>query len=382
MNGSKWGLAFACLLTTGVLGGCIFQPIESRDVPKSTTLSRVELEMVSDARLVREDTSPDPQGRFGFKRGENALLVITRITSSAKRPGRPNEGREDRYVERVWITVPIGVPLGAQLDLKELEQQFYIGYDRNNQGRGYFIRPCSTSGKLTVLERSDERAVIRIDAEISPWQDQWWRLRDDALELTVTEDGIYAQMVHEVDRFHPDPLLYSVAPLEVDLPPIDSAAGDLRTPLPGAIGPRAVGAGRPSDGANRPRPIVGKWSTQMQNWKHRYQFNPNGTFILASTRGVRPMVLEGLYEVNDEFVIMEYKKFYEMYPGGHRADHMKSIANQITAVQVKWMGDNLVLSGKLAHTQTEPPYIFSPASFADLRSVLRAPAEVSGVQTE
>ena len=87
-----------------------------------------------------------------------------------------------------------------------------------------------------------------------------------------------AEIVAEVKNILPD----------LELPPAYWPADDPLAPLPDEqVAQQAFGADRPAEAGDRPRSIVGKWTIQMEQWKHRYQFNPDRTFIFASTRGVR-----------------------------------------------------------------------------------------------
>ena len=161
--------------------------------------SHVESELVIDATLVREDTSPDPRGRFGFARGHDWILVITRITSAGRQSSdRLGHSPDDRYVERLWLTIPRDAPLGSQLDLAQLSELIGVGYDRNDRQRGFFISPIRCSGRVRILAHREQQAVVYIDVQVAPVGFELWRL-SQVMTVPVTTDGIRASGVQEQD---------------------------------------------------------------------------------------------------------------------------------------------------------------------------------------
>ena len=124
MNRTRSLLAAALALAGLSMGGClIFTP--NKPLPTtSTDEARVEFEVVTNARLVWEDTTPITMGRQAFMDGADHLLVMTRITSVNQDADNPKSPRVDRYFERVWITVPMGMAQGQELIVEEMEEKF------------------------------------------------------------------------------------------------------------------------------------------------------------------------------------------------------------------------------------------------------------------
>lgn len=330
-------------------GGCIWTPRSLREVAPTTVRSRIESELVTSAVLAREDTSPEPMGRLGYKRGADDLLVLTRLTSKATDPKDPDGPRHDDYVERLWITIPVSAPRGSQLDLQQLDERFLIGYERDDQGRGMYARPCRTTGRLTVLQREAGTAVVHLELRAAPWREETWELRD-TLVVPASETGIRATMVREVDTFHPDELWRIGAPVATG--PRD---------VPADLGPAApVASGAAGS-------VVGQWYTRDANWAVRFQFTADGNFYMTRTRGRWPLLMLGRYKLSGHYVILEIQDYYGIREGVPHDPHMHFIKEPITGMSFGWQGSNLVLYERVPDMRTDPPYFFRPTRFPDLR---------------
>ncbi|MAE63581.1 MAG: hypothetical protein CMJ18_04865 [Phycisphaeraceae bacterium] len=347
-------------------GGCFeWRPSSLPNVPKSTRQDQIEVELVPMARLARQDTSPDPMGRHGFRRAEDRLLVITRITTVAAREG-PSQRREVMK-ERVWLTIPAGAPLGSRINLLKLEEAFLAGYDRDD-GNGFFIRPSRTTGTVTLLELKGEAALVNIDAKVAPIDVNLWEF-NKVLEVPIVEDGIRASMVQDVDRFAHDFV-------DDDAPPIDSGEPD-------SIDPGAAPEPAPADGQPEPvavaqpveatvgdpvemkpttatalaQKIAGKWfgATPEHDSGHHYevhfQFDSNGRFVHTTGRGggagrgYAPGMKYGTYRVRDDHVILKVEKFVFQK---QNINHLPA-GGMVISLRIDWEGEKLVLSGDFRH---------------------------------
>lgn len=360
------------------MGGCIWTPTTPKATP-STDKTRIEFELVTNAKLARIDTTPRPQGRRGFVRGDDQLLVLTRITSVNKEAGNPGSPRVDRYFERVWITVPMSTPQGAELVVEELEEKFLVGYDRNAYGRGYFIRPNKASGKIKLIERRQNSAVIQIDIRVAPHNFGNWQIRE-TLEVPYTDSGIHATLAQDSTIYHPDELVYPLTPYE-DVPedlapppdtaqPTTSTPKEQATPMPDENTDNAQGEepGVPDKDKQTPeakapaattvvQEIIGSWFGHTPPHPNKiyyelhFQFMPDGTCALATGRsggsnsGYPPGMRYGTYTIENGFVIMNIKKFVFQ---NENVNHLPK-KGLILALKIDWQGNKLVLIGDYHH---------------------------------
>ena len=399
MNANRWAAALALLATTGMMSGCWGVWGWTETQPVHSARYRIEGELVPNAVLVREDTKPIEKGRLAFMPGTEQLLVLTRITSVALDPEYPDAAREDRYWERVWITIPMEAPLGAELDLAELEQYFALAYDLKVKqvGEEFFIYPSRVTGKVTLVERRENEAVVKLDALIAPRDVNKWRVTD-TLTVPVTQTGIFATRAEEGQEFRYAPMMRQPPTTALFEKPASAteAGGDVQaplTPMPpipahdpaiDQMAPNAGDANAADQAAGlddaKPDPtrsIVGKWSTTSDNWNHRWQFFPDNTFVFAVTRGPDlPVVMRGRFDIrNDEYVILEYKDIYQVMPNGLHADRLRTMnpADARGVMKILWQDANLVLNGKGLWLPTVPPYRFKPAEFPDYRQIAPEP---------
>lgn len=184
----KLALLVAFALDAG--GCCMFLP-SPFDLFRNVTVAkqgqdqfRIDLTFVPDAQLATEDTSPWwDLGRHAAAKGDDRLLVITRTTSYADKDENDREiigTLRDRKVERVWLTIPAGTPLGKTLKLEDLEVQFLTGYEVNLlDGKGYFKGPHLMKGYVNAIEEQCGMLVALFDIEVRPnrpFQAENWKL--------------------------------------------------------------------------------------------------------------------------------------------------------------------------------------------------------------
>lgn len=364
------------LLAIPLLAGCFHPTVVGKSAPRSDRV-RVESELVADARLVREKTQPNPQGRYAFAEGAHHLLVITRITSLLVDRDAADEHREDRVWERVWITLPAGMPLGAELSLKELEEQFLVGYDRRDDDVAPYIRPARVTGVVALLERDAEQALVRLVAKVDPWREEGWRV-DTTMVVPVTRDGIYATPVadvhaydHEAEQMlqpmRPPPLL-PPSPLAVTPSGGTAVVADARAAMAAA---RAGVTGQDA--------IVGQWigttPPHLEGLYYRLhlQLDADGTFVHATGRGAgagtgfAPGMRYGTWRLRGDYLQLDVKKFVFR--------DLNSLPEEGLAIvlQVAWDGGQLLLSGDFKHPIGDPGKFgpdlqirFKRASYPDL----------------
>ncbi|MAE66311.1 MAG: hypothetical protein CMJ18_18735 [Phycisphaeraceae bacterium] len=312
--------------------------------------------MVPRAVLAHEDTSPRPQGRFGFKRGADHLLVVTRITSVAQKNGRTQ--RSDRYHERVWITVPFGAALGTELSVKELEERFLVGYDRNERGEGFFIRPNRTTGKLTIREMDDESAVVDLDILVAPPSWQSWRVRE-TVTVPVTETGMLATPAAEVSEYLIDDLSVS-EPQTLDDPalePVTQVTSTEPTPAPAPAAPIERGS------------IIGRWvaprgTAPGMNAKFEYRFQLEVDRFLFTTQreGYPAMARWGKWDVMHNHLVLTVDRFTTI---NSNLDHMNYLGDSpIIAAKLSWHGGSLVIDGKFKDGQGDQRLVLKRGTYA------------------
>jgi hypothetical protein len=176
------------LILSGValLAGCEVGFEEGINVPRGESTApvqnQIEYQLIANASLVRQDTAPTwPLGRYGSKAGADQLLAITNIVRLADVD--PNSGKyliptsmpvgplRVRFIERLWITIPLGTPMGQTLDLHGLDQKHLVGYERAEmgvQGNAFFIMPCGVTGKVTLVKTAGGVELFNVDVLVSP----------------------------------------------------------------------------------------------------------------------------------------------------------------------------------------------------------------------
>ena len=379
MNRTRSLLAVTLALAGLSMGGCFWRPATPRPTT-STDATRVEFELVTNARLVRVDTTPRPMGRRAFKRGADQLLVLTRVTSVNEDADNPKSPRVDRYFERLWITVPMSTPQGDELVVEELEEMFLVGYDRNAKGEGYFIRPNKATGRIKLLERRENSAVMKIDIRVAPHDFGNWQISKQ-LEVPYTESGIHATLAQDVSIYHPDDLVYPVMPYDETSEDPTAPSHEAPPTAPVAKKPAALGqnadnapgkepAASDKDDKDKQKPeakapaaatdahrIIGKWfghtppHPNKLYYELHFQFEPDGICVLSTGRsggsggGYAPGMRYGTYKVENGFVIMNIKKFVFQH---ENVNHLPR-KGLILALKMDWKGNKLALTGDYRH---------------------------------
>jgi hypothetical protein len=194
-NGVRVAGLAALTLVVGVLAGCwgVYYP-DKVDPWRSSTDRDIEL--VSDAVLAKENTSPEWQlGRYVYKRGSDRLLVIANITSwpDKREDGDPLRQKQ-RITERVWITIPQNTPVGKTLQIEKLEEAFLAGYDVAETGStGFYIMPNRLLGTITILEERPNEVLMSIDVVCEPERLLSWRYKQ-VVAVPMSPNGMYAQL--------------------------------------------------------------------------------------------------------------------------------------------------------------------------------------------
>lgn len=354
-----WSRAVLMLCLTAV-GGCTTAGIARiRFVDPSTANYRTEVELIENAQLVREDTSPSWMlGRYAFKQGVDRLLVVSRITSFEDLSGdRPR--RYDKVLERVWIALPLGTQVGQLLKLEELEYQFLVGYDEGLLGEEMYVQPNRVLGKVRMIEEKPGAVVVAFDMRVEPARIPAWNYKE--VVTVPVSPGVRAKRLPEEmelsrslydQRQEPPAIVPEIQPLMVE------ASGDAR--MSGTVSDTAVDSSVDSAIANQPgvsatqpaedqegqqRSIVGKWIGDSGTYEIRFQFDPDGRFVFSTCRsGYEPGRKMGVYKLKGNYVVMEVKKFIF----GENKDHMRFLHDDpYIMLKFAWDGDLLVLSGNL-----------------------------------
>ena len=244
-------LSVAAVAAMTLLTGCdigLFEGIYQGQAPNwSSAMGRTETEIVPNAQLYKEDTSPVfPAGRWGFRPGADRLLVITHITSVDTRDPDDSDKtlgqQHDKYIERIWLTIPLGTPIGQVIKAEDLNDKFLVGYDVAEVGSNedkFFIQPINVKGKINVLQEDAKNGTALVDIDIiaAPRGLILWRLRETR-EVAVVPSGIRATRAVVTEA--------------------GALAAILRTPRPGDVGTGVGATTRPVIGPGE-KAIVGRW---------------------------------------------------------------------------------------------------------------------------
>lgn len=314
---------------------------------QSTAIERVEAEIIPSAQIVWEDTRPYWQnGRISFERGAGRLLVLTRITSwdtsatTNQRESGQGLERRDAIFERLWITLPLEAQIGQELDIEKMEHEHLVQYDEKQAHNDlpYYVQPCWSIGKLTVLEEREHSIVIRADIKIRPKNRSNWLIAEK-LQVPIVRMGIHAtpskalaSMIadeqSETDgalALTDDPELYdrsvserSIAkgdassadrPFEDKLPTIDDFnIPESTEPMPGDADTAQVDGGE-----SREITLIGPWIGARGELERRSQFYENGEFVLAertlSDAGSQASIKYGTYEPRGAYLLLTTNKW-------------------------------------------------------------------------
>ncbi|MEX0774769.1 MAG: hypothetical protein WD042_03535 [Phycisphaeraceae bacterium] len=318
-----------------------------RDEPPATTEYRTDLEMVTDAQLVRADTNPrSDNGRGAFRPGSNQLLVLTHIASAISGvrqdlPGVTKGERGDFIKERLWISIAYGTKLGEQLDAEEQMWKHNVVYDSGlvaGDDAGLFMQPYTVKGKLQLVEDRPESSVVYVNVVIKPKDMSDWAV-NGTFEVPKTKRGIHATPLApppvemyrqgaDVEQVTPEatpvkdpkPDMEHVPPTRTGGPPAEIEKTDPEAPTPPEFAPRDQSEAPTTQAAGTaPDPdkekaaqgaLTGKWISQNAAWYDRFQFNPDGTFIRADCRvNYPPAIYTGNWEVKGDYMVMTTRKF-------------------------------------------------------------------------
>ena len=351
----------AVLLLLPVLPGCsseenVIQGISlPAKVDPSTAEFHYEFEMIPNAELVKEDTTPIwPLGRYAFRSGPDRLLVVTRITTldekltdEQKKQGVKPE-RYERFFERAWITIPAGTELNEELDLQKLQEQFLVGYDEQ-EGAGYFVQPNRITGKVRILEERPDVAVVKINMAVQPSRKTPWWVKE-TLAVPITPTGVRASLVLEDNRKpretppatpqqpEQSPTTQAVAPPPPGMATLPLQPGEEYDPQPTA-----------EESVQR---FVGSWEGTMRPtnrdsgrpdqliYTYRFQFGKNKNFVFTTQRpGFPEFSRWGEWDVKDDYLILHVLKF------GRHVDHLKFLKSPFVSLQLKWKDNRPILKG-------------------------------------
>jgi hypothetical protein len=308
------GWAF-CALGLALLGasGCDIGFGEGisrgRGTEESTARSVTETELIPNTIAYVEDASPDwPLGRIGFRAGADQLLVVTHITSLDKRDedGEPMNQRYDKYIERVWITIPLGTPLHQTLKVEDLDVKHLIGYDVAElgvQNDRFFVHPCTILGKVTLVTEDAHTATIDLDIQATPQDMPAWGLRQIA-PVRVTTTGIRATLADL--RGNSRPLAPTSQPAATQ--PAVAAPAPGTTVAPATTAPAATQSAGPAVKHS----LVGRWVAHRLDpagTEVRAQFDADGTCVLTTqTGGGSVLPRYGRYDLKGDYVIIHVER--------------------------------------------------------------------------
>jgi len=352
------------------------------DTGEST--ERVELELIPNAKLVKEDTSPRwPHGRYAFDRGVDKLLVVSRIT--ALRPSElgttKKQAKRDFKIERVWITIPYGTEMGQQLKLEDLEEEFLAGYDEGLIGDASFLQPNRLQGFVTLLEQNDGTATAHLNVLIQPQRSPTWSVNGLFEQVPVKAEGIRAHRVDESRKMAVRPRragessLTRREPEMVDASDGDEAKADdnqradqADIEIPG-VEDRQVEAAAAFEDV----PLAGKWRGESPSFEIRLQIipAPEPRFAMASYRrgNPQPLLREGRYRIQKDYLILQVERLENAPRAGSEPTHL--------VLRMNLEPEELTLDGNFGAREGAMRMSLQRADFADMLAAddLRADAE-------
>ncbi len=405
-----WGLALLGLMAA--TGGC-GRAVGQRDDPGlvggihlpqwargSRAEYRIHAELVSDAHLVRQDTTPQWQlGRYGHLPGDDDVLVVTRITSF------PRDGElVDVIFERAWIAIPATTEAGDVIRIRDLEQQRRVGYDRYQLNEpGYFVQPARIFGTVSIIEEREDTLELAVDIKVQPRRKMPpWQVTE-LYALAHHAEPVYATAANpaRVASVHREPRPDWTSLFE---PPADEQPTERIPRGNGTAGPPPNGGEPPQppvddqqggreaiddeqqvaptedddEGVERgqrqqepQRTVLGRWIGQTDRFQLRLQFDDDGTFIFASTRGggnYAPGIRKGTYRIDGNWVTMHVESYtFEGQPQTtfFRNQHLRDMN-----LQKKWENGRLRLEGNYLDREGHMDVLYHRADFPDMNNVL------------
>lgn len=387
-------LSAVIAVCTLALGGC--GVTEGVFIPQGDTKNyvqhRLEYELIPNAELATESTTPDwPLGRHVFTRGPDRLMVLTRITMFPVNKKKPSLGYRDGRVERIWINIPLDVPVGQQFTLEEIFTDFHVGYDRAEKDlQKFYIRAVRPLGTVQVLAWRDTEVDVKLDIRVRPEMDVEWHIKD-VITVPIYPNGNWAR--EYVDPNFKAPVLAdasnndasatdtgtTVAAVEsgvdganteqnpVDVKQPDKVAGNGGDPDKVAAGGNDAAGG---DEVAAVQPLTGQWINDdgAAPFELRFQFDDKGKFIMASTRGggnYAPGMKYGTYELRGNDLVMNVER-YE-FDG---RDHMMYSKNTTIIVKRYFVDGDLILDGDLGGREGKRTVRMRSTKFPDMNFVL------------
>lgn len=378
------------VVAVAVAGGCSAMTAGVSmvpEVPASTAEFRTELEMVKDAELVVEDTMPRwPMGRCAYRRGMDRLLVLVHWTllGERNREGQLIKPVKERFMERLWVTIPRDTRVGEVLDVEELDFKHLVGYDAGEVGDELFREPYKVGGHVTVLEEREGKAVVYVNVQVAPRRRPMWAVKG-RYELELRAEGKYAK---EVVEGVGEAYRLTETVKEAEVGEGKGAMGEMKreeTEVQAGEKERVEEVGKEGQavgevkgvavvlaGEELRKAIVGKWVHQTRRWYDWFQFDEDGTFIYANCRagGYPPAIHAGTWEVRDQFVIVTTKHY--TYGDIRNPNVDKEMPAPVVGyLRVKRVEGGLVLEGKMQNrgAMKEMAVQVSAGEFADMRVV-------------
>ncbi len=375
------------------LTGCIdYQGMHHvRDDGPSTAEFRNEAEFIPNAVLVREDTSPKWQlGRYAFKRGADRLLVISRITSFAeKESGSRSRNRRntnanstpkryDQILERVWISLELGVETGKRLDLDMLQQKFRVGYDEGPIDGEMYVQPNRVIGQLTLVEEGPNIVVIDISMRVKPIRLPAWEY-SGVISVPVTPAGVRAKAVQPQEWARrmsaKQKEAENAAAKEAQKRAADEAPKTTpppQEPMPGEAPAVTQPAEQTGQDIELEKILLNhKWIGDDGGIEYRFQFDADGKFTYStSSTGNPPTLKWGKYTVKRDHVVLSVA-----YAGNGSAGPEEQPANTTEIVRCQPQSDDSLLlemvhpEGHTFHGEGGGTIFVTPTSFEDMRLV-------------
>lgn len=312
------------------------------DVAPSSAESRQEFEVVSNAQLKRQDTRPRwPLGTFVYKKGVDRLLVISNITSYQQRKDEDPDSaatgpRFDKWVERVWITIPFDTPVGKSLDLNRLEQDHLVGYDRGDVEEGaMLIHPQRVLGRVTILEERDDAVVVDLDLSVTIRSFPGWKVKTKTV-VPVSDTGVRASAAKTLATT--DVAVKTDDPDKKDDNPDNTGADNKDDPA-------IAKADQKDEEKEATAKLVGQWTGDLPGFDLLFQFDEDGKFVYASRRegDVPPSMKYGTWKVRGDLLIL-YVKRYEI----SGVNHMRFLDQPMMILHQKFNEEEkLVISGDM-----------------------------------
>ncbi len=335
------------------------------DKPKPKTIEhRIHMELIPDARIVREILPDWEPGRTGYASGDENVLVIARVTSWIPESGGP---REDKITERAWIAVPSGTPTNTLVRMQDIKHDEDVAYDVKRHGLGFLNQPIRVTGDMMAKEITDEYVRLDMNVIIRPQDMDEWSVRE---LVTVRRNA---------------PLVYATkADMRRVLRPQDQSVESI-------FGPgEAFDAGseqeeppdpdvQQTDVGSDDRSIIGQWITDTGTYEVRFQFYKEGEddrYIFSTMRGhgqYAPGIKQGTFRLVEGHLVMEVESFDF---GGldhmeHRRDKKTGKLDRVVDVRAVWYGkdDNrLRLIGDLESRVQGRSLILTRTTFPDMRT--------------